>query len=74
MKQAFVPAETAQGMGLAMPLDPEAWITDRKRRIEEGLARVAAVVKMGIFQNGSIKIGILRVDCLEVDVPEDAGE
>lgn len=74
MKQAFVPVETAQGMGLAMPLDPETWIADRKRRIEDGLARLAAGVKMGTLPNGSIENGVLRVDRLEADVPDEAGD
>ncbi len=35
MKQALVPVEAAQsmGLGLSMPLEPEVWIADRKQRL-----------------------------------------
>ena len=47
MKQALVPIETARAMGLIMPLDPETWIEDRKRRLEDGLKRLATAARTG---------------------------
>ncbi|MEQ3716633.1 Tn3 family transposase [Pseudophaeobacter sp.] len=72
MKQALVPVETAQTMGLSMPLEPEVWIADRKQRLEDGLHRLAMVVKNGTLPGGVIEDGRLRVERLEADVPAEA--
>ena len=53
MKQALVPIETARAMGLIMPLDPETWIEDRKRRLEDGLKRLATAARTGTLPGGS---------------------
>ncbi|EEE35515.1 transposase [Rhodobacteraceae bacterium KLH11] len=72
MKQALVPVEAAQTMGLSMPLAPEVWIKDRKRRLEDGLHRLAVAVKNGTLPGGVIEDGRLRVERLEADVPTEA--
>ncbi|WP_298937191.1 Tn3 family transposase [uncultured Ruegeria sp.] len=72
MKQALVPVEAAQTMGLSMPLEPEVWIADRKHRLEGGLHRLAMAVKNGTLPGGIIEDGRLRVDRLEADVPAEA--
>ncbi|WP_299567845.1 Tn3 family transposase [uncultured Sulfitobacter sp.] len=72
MKQALVPVEAAQTMGLSMPLEPEIWIADRKQRLEDGLHRLVMAVKNGTLPGGVIEDGRLRVDRLEADVPAEA--
>ena len=72
MKQALVPIETAQTMGLSMPLEPEVWIEDRKQRLEDGLYRLAMAVKNGALPSGVIEDGRLHVQRLETDVPAEA--
>lgn len=72
MKQALVPVEVAQTMGLSMPLEPDVWIADRKQRLEDGLRRLAIAVKNGTLPGGVIEDGRLRVDRLEADVPAEA--
>lgn len=74
MKQALVPIETARGMGLAMPLEPEVWIVDRKRRLADGLSRLAAAIRTGTLPNGAARNGALRIDRLEADIPDEADE
>ena len=63
-KQALVPIETARAMGLIMPLDPETWIEDRKRRLEDGLKRLATAARTGTLPGGVIEDGTLRVERL----------
>lgn len=72
MKQALVPVEAAQTMGLSMPLEPEVWIADRKQRLGNGLHRLALTVKNGTLPGGIIEDGRLRVERLEADVPAEA--
>ncbi len=72
LKQALVPVEAAQTMGLSMPLEPEVWIADRKQRLEDGLRRLALAVRNGTLPGGIIVDGRLRVERLEADVPAAA--
>lgn len=74
MKQALVPVEAAKAMGLSMPLDPETWIADRKRRLEDGLNRLATAVRNSTLPGGVIEDGVLRIERLDADVPEEAGD
>ena len=74
VKQDLVTLEAACTMGLSMPLEPDIWIADRKRRIEEGLTRLAWAARTGRIPNAAIKDGILRVDRLEADVPDEASD
>lgn len=74
MKQALVPIEGARTMGLNMPLEPEVWITDRKRFLEDGLKRLAKAVRSKTLPSGGIEDGVLRVERLEADVPEEASD
>ena len=55
IKQALVPVDAAQAMGLSMPLDPEIWIADCKRRLENGLKRLATATRMGTLPGGFLK-------------------
>lgn len=74
-RQIFVPVETAKSMPeLTIPLEPEAWLEDRKRRLQDGLERLAAAVRDGTLPNGIIQDGELRIDRLKADVPEEAGD
>lgn len=72
LKQALVPVEAAQTMGLSMPLEPEVWLVDRKQRLEDGLHRLAKAVRNGALPSGIIEDGRLRVERLEADVPAEA--
>jgi hypothetical protein len=72
MKQALVPVEAAQTMGMSMPLEPEVWLADRKQRLEDGLHRLAMAVKNGTLPGGVIEDGRLRVERLDADVPAEA--
>jgi hypothetical protein len=74
MKQALVPIEAARGMGLSMPLDPEIWLEDRKRRLADGLRKLARAARTGTLPGGVIEDGILRVERLDADVPEEASD
>jgi hypothetical protein len=65
LKQALVPAEAVKDMPrLAVPLDPEAWLADRKARMTEGLTRLAKAARDGAIPGGSIENGILKLDRL----------
>ena len=72
LKQALVPVEAAQTMGLSMPLEKEVWLADRKQRLEDGLHRLAKAVRNGTLPGGIIEDGRLRVERLEADVPAEA--
>lgn len=74
MKQALVSIDAARAMGLSMPLEPEIWMADRKRRLEEGLKRLAKAVRSKTLPSGVIEDGVLRVSRLDADVPEEAGD
>ena len=74
MKQALVPVEAARAMRLSMPLDPKTWIEDRKRRLEDGLKRLATAARTGTIPGGAIEDGTLRVERLDADVPEEASD
>jgi len=74
MKQALVSIDAARAMGLSMPLEPEIWMADRKRRLEEGLKRLAKAVRSKTLPSGVIEDGVLRVERLDADVPEEASD
>lgn len=74
-RKVLVPLETAKTMlGLDLPLDPRAWIEDRKRRLRDGLERLAKAVWDGTLPNGIIEDGQLRIERLKADVPEAAAD
>ena len=75
LKQALVPAEAVKDIPkLAVPLDPEAWLADRKARMTNGLTRLAKAARSGAIPGGSIENGILKLDRLSAAVPEEADE
>ena len=74
-RKVLVPLEVAQAMpGLDLPLDPGIWLEDRKRRLQDGLDRLAEAVRTATLPNGIIEDGQLRIERLKADVPEDAAE
>ena len=74
-RKLLVPLEAAKTMpGLDLPLDPEVWIEDRKRRLEDGFERLVAAVRTGTLPNGIIEDGQLRIERLKADVPEEAAD
>ena len=74
-RKILVSLEAAKAMpGLDLPLDPKVWIEDRKRRLQDGLARLAEAVRNGNLPNGIIEDGQLRIERLKADVPEEAAD
>ena len=58
LKQALVPiAEARATARLAVPFEPEAWIADRKARIDEGQNRLATAAREGTIPGGAIENG-----------------
>lgn len=75
LKQVLVPMTSAQANArMAVPLDPQAWLADRKGRLADGLKRLARAARDGTIPHGSIEDGTLRIDRLTADVPESAEE
>jgi len=75
LKQALVPIEAARATPrLAVPFDPEDWLNDRKLRMTDGMKRLAFAAKAGAIPGGTIENGILKIDRLTADVPEEADE
>jgi hypothetical protein len=69
-----VPLTAAQtNTRLAVPLDPQLWLADRKARLAEGLKRLARAAR-DRTPRGSIEDGTLRIDRRTADVPDSAEE
>ena len=74
-RKVLVPLDAAKTMpGLDLPLDPTVWIENRKRRLRDGLERLAEAVRDGTLPNGIIEDGQLRIERLKADVPEEAAD
>jgi len=75
LKQVLVPIETAQTIiRLAVPLDPQIWLADRKASLADALKRLSRAARDGTIPHGSIEDGTLRIDRLTANVPENAEE
>ncbi len=75
LKQILVPAQAITANArLMVPLNPEAWIEDRKARMEFGLKRLAKAARSGSIPGGSIENGVLHVDRLSANAPHGADE
>ncbi|WP_433850758.1 Tn3 family transposase [Brucella pseudogrignonensis] len=75
LKQVLVPMASAQtNARIAVPIEPHAWLADRKIRLSDGLKRLARAAREGAIPHGSIEDGVLRIDRLIGDVPENAEE
>lgn len=75
LKQALVPIEAAKATPrLTVPFEPDAWITDRKAQLADGLARLAKAARNGAIPGGSIENGVLKIDRLSSAVPKEADE
>ena len=73
LKDALVPTEVARATPrLAMPYEPETWLADRKSRLAEGLQRLAHAARAGAIPGGSIEDGVLKIDRLTANAPEEA--
>jgi TnpA family transposase len=73
LKDALVPAEVAKATPrLAMPYEPETWLADRKSHLADGLQRLARAARSGAMPGGSIEDGVLKIDRLTAEVPEEA--
>lgn len=75
LKQALVPMAAAQATArLAVPLEPDTWLADRKARMEDGLKRLAKAARTGTIPLGSIEDGVLHIERLAAVAPQDADE
>lgn len=75
LKQVLVPMASAQtNARMVVPIDPHAWLADRKGRLSDGLKRLARAARDGAIPHGSIEDGVLRIDRLIADIPENAEE
>ena len=73
LKQALVPIEAAKvSPRLTMPLEPEAWLADRKARLQKGLKKLAKAARDGAIPCGSIENGVLKIGMLTSAVPVEA--
>lgn len=73
LKDALVPVEAARDTPrLAMPFEPEAWLTDRRLRMSDAICRLARAARTGAIPGGSIEDGNLKIDRLTAAVPEEA--
>lgn len=73
LKDVLIPLETAQrAPQLTMPLDPHAWLDDRKRRLTDGIKRLSKAGRQGTIPGGSIENGIMKLDRLTAAVPKEA--
>ena len=69
LKQALAPIAAARATAqLAVPFKPEAWIADRKARMDEGLNRLATAARQGTIPGGAIENGTLRLERLFVTI------
>lgn len=70
LKQALVPTEAvANTARLAVPLQAEDWLADRRARMEAGLNRLGQAARAGTIPGGSIENGVLRIDKLPGNTP-----
>lgn len=75
LKQILVPAQAITANArLMVPLNPEAWIANRKAKMESGLVRLAKAARSGTIPGGSIENGVLHVDRLSTNAPHGADE
>ncbi len=75
LKQALVPIGAAKNMPrLAVPFDPNEWLKDRKKRMDDGIQRLSIAAKAGTIPGGSIDNGILKLHRLAADVPSEADD
>jgi TnpA family transposase len=75
LKQILVPAQAITANArLMVPFNPEAWIADRKAKINSGLVRLAKAARSGTISGGSIENGVLHVDRLSANAPHGADE
>ena len=73
LRQALVPKQTVSSNAhLAVPFNPEEWLTDRKARIDVGFSRLASAARNGRMPGGSIEDGSLKLDRLKANPPEGA--
>jgi hypothetical protein len=52
----------AHAAKLAVPFDPHVWLSERKARLADGLARLGCAARSGTIPHGSIEDGTLRID------------
>ena len=75
MKQVLVPAQAAQANArLAVPLDPDDWLADRRARMDLGLEKLGKAARAGAIPGGSIENGVLQLSRLPTAAPYGSDE
>lgn len=73
VEAALVPAAAVPTVArLAVPLDPDTWLRERKIALGQRLESVGRAVHRGHLPGGAIENGRLHVDRLEKSVPDGA--
>ena len=71
LKQVLVPAYVvANTARLAVPLQAEDWMTDRRARMAEGLKRLGQAAQAGTIPGGRIEDGALHINKPVTTVPD----
>jgi TnpA family transposase len=71
LKQALAPAHVvASTVRLAVPLQAEDWLADRRARMAEGLKRLGQAARTGTIPGGRIEDGVLQIDKPATTVPD----
>ena len=71
LKQALAPAHVvANTARLAVPLQAEDWLADRRARMAEGLKRLGQAARTGTIPGGRIEDGVLQIDKPATTVPD----
>jgi len=55
LKQVLVPMNTAQKREVAVPIDPQGWLADRKVRLADALKRLARATRNGTIPQSSAR-------------------
>ena len=74
LKQVLVPMAAAQEemARLTMPLDPHAWLADRKARLAAGLKRLASSARNGTIPEQRVTESWQRIKALKEKVAAEA--
>lgn len=59
---------------LAVPLDVDAWLTQKKQEVAEALKMLSRAASKGLLPHASIEAGALKIDRLPPSVPEGADQ
>lgn len=71
IKQTLIPTQAvSQTTRLAVPLQPEECLSERRSRLDAGLKELGRAARAGAIPGGAIENGVLHIDKLEAAAPE----